>query len=459
MTSAWAGALHGFEGEIVEPGEPGYDEMRKVFNAMVDRRPSVIARCRTEADVVCAIQAAKASAGPLAVRGGGHSVAGHGVCDGGMVLDLSLMRRVTLDTSAAEVVAEGGALWSDVDRASSRFCLAVPGGIVSSTGIGGFTLGGGLGWLSRSKGLACDNLIGARIVTAAGEVLDVSEDREPELFWAIRGGGGNFGVVTQFRFQAHKVDRVNVLICVYSQDSAAQVVKGFCEVMDSAGDEVAAMLDFSSAGEGLAMSSAPRRKHVVTLLGFCAKPGADGVEALAPLTRLAQPLARLQKQMRYRSWQCLLDQTAPAGRYNYWKSEFLSNMTDSSYEAIVGVGEAPVSPESHVHLIRGGGFAGRVPLEATAFTARTAPYIAHLISTWLDPRESQACIERTRMSHRRLEPFACGPAYLNFVGEEDTGRVEQSYGTETHARLRRVKSQFDPDNVFSLNHNIKPLER
>jgi len=449
--------MNDFKGELIWPENPAYERARRVFNALIDRRPALIASCRTASDVSLALKAAERIGGPVAVRGGGHSVAGYGVCDGGTVIDLSPMRRVIVDAERSEVHVEGGALWRDVDRVTCAHGLAVPGGVISSTGVGGFTLGGGLGWLSRAWGLACDNLVGATMTLADGTVVNIDEDHDSELLWAIRGGGGNFGVVTSFRFRARKISWINVLICVYPFCEVENVLRGFREVMVSAPDRVAAMVDMCSAEESQKISAGVRGGQVISVMGCSTGLGSLGAKDLAPLASLAKPSAVFQRQLRYRTWQRSLDASSPPDRYNYWKSDFIPDLPDSVIGELAAIGSDPPSLQSHIHVIRAGGMPSRILPDATALSCRQQPYLVHLISTWCDNAMTTDVISRTEANYQRIKCHASDQPYLNFIGDEGTSRIRKSYTNDTFAKLRAIKSRVDPGNLFHMNQNIPPL--
>ncbi|KKC06485.1 oxidoreductase [Mycobacterium nebraskense] len=442
----------GFTGDVVYPDGADYDSARQVFNGLIDKRPGVVLRCRSRADIVAAVRYAVGSGAEIAVRCSGHSVAGHSSTDGGILIDLSLMRRVVVDPEHRIAVIEPGATWRDIDQATARHGLACPGGVVSSTGVGGFTLGGGVGWLSRTYGLTCDNLTAAELVLASGEVLFVSELQNPEILWGLRGGGGNFGVVAHFVLDLHPVDHVIGGVRAYDDADAEAVLEHFRAQMDNADDHLAALVDFGTdEGSG---------RRLVTILGCSTAAEQVGQAAIGALLQVRgvtrEPVMSLQREIAYPTWQQVLDHTAPFGRLNYWKSIFLTELSDEAIRRIALLGPTRPAPQTHLHLIRLGGFPSRVPPEATAFSARNHPYIVHLVTTWTDPADTERCQSWTDEAYESLRPLGPASAYLNFVGDEGQARIRASFGEVAYRRLAKLKARLDPENRFALNQNIEP---
>ncbi len=442
----------GFTGDAVHPDSPDYNSARELFNGLIDKRPGVLLRCRSRADIVAAVRYAVSSGAEIAVRCGGHSVAGHSSSDGGIVIDLSLMRGVLVDPERRIAVVEPGATWRDIDRATARYGLACPGGVVSSTGVGGFTLGGGVGWLSRTYGMTCDNLVAADLVLPSGQVLSVSESENAEVLWGLRGGGGNFGVVAQFVFRLHAVDRVIGGVGSYDDTDAEAVLEHFRVQMANADDHIASILDFAT--------DETSRRRLVTILGCSTRPdevGHAGIGALLDVRgATSEPAMSLQRTLRYPTWQQAVDHTAPFGRLNYWKSIFLTELSDEAIRRIAILGRTRPTPHTRLHLIRLGGFPSRVAPQATAFTTRNHPYIVHLITTWTDPADTNRCKSWTSEAYEFLRPLGPASAYLNFVGDEGQDRIRASFGEVTYRRLAKLKARLDPDNCFALNQNIDP---
>lgn len=445
-------AVSGFSGDVVHPDTADYDSARRVFNGLIDKRPAVVLRCRSRADIVAAVRHAVGSGVEIAVRCSGHSVAGHSCTDGGILIDLSLMRGVVVDPEHRIAVVEPGATWHDIDQATARHGLACPGGVVSTTGVGGFTLGGGVGWLSRRYGLTCDNLTAAELVLPSGEVLFVSELQNPDVMWGLRGGGGNFGVVAHFVLDLHPVDHIVGGVRAYDDGDAEAVLDHFRTQMDDADDHLASLVDFGteeSSGRGL-----------VTILGCSTASDEVGQAAIGALLHArgasGEPVMSLQHELSYPTWQQILDHTSPYGRLNYWKSIFLTELSGEAIRSIALLGRTRPAPQTRLHLIRLGGFPSRVPPEATAFSARNHPYIVHLITTWTDPADTERCKAWTNAAHDTLRPFGPAGAYLNFVGDEGQARIRDSFGEVTYRRLAELKARLDPDNRFALNQNIEP---
>lgn len=441
-----------FTGDVIHPDSTDYDSARHIFNGLIDKRPSVVLRCRSRADIVAAVRYAVSSGTEIAVRCSGHSVAGHSSTDGGIVIDLSLMRGVRVDPERRIAVVEPGATWGDIDQVTARHGLACPGGVVSSTGVGGFTLGGGIGWMSRTYGLSCDNLIAAELVLASGEVLYVSELQNPEILWGLRGGGGNFGVVAHFVLDLHPVDHVIGGVRAYDDTDADAVLEHFRAQMDNADDHLAAIADFGTDDSS--------GRDLVTILGCSSRSDEVGQAAVGALLDVrgatTEPATSMKRELAYPTWQQVLDHTAPFGRLNYWKSIFLTELTDEAIARIALLGRTRPAPQSRVHLIRLGGFPSRVAPQATAFSARDHPYIVHLITTWTDPADTERCKSWTNEAYETLHPLGPASAYLNFVGDEGQDRIRASFGEVTYRRVAKLKARLDPNNRFALNQNIEP---
>ena len=440
-------ALRGsLRGALLAPGDPGYDEARRVHNALVDRRPALIVRCATAGDVRAAVLFARERGWHPAVRGGGHSVAGHSVCDGGMVIDLSPMRGVRVDPAARLARAEGGVTWGELDRATAAFGLATPGGIVSTTGVAGLTLGGGVGWLVRKHGLACDNLVAAEVVTADGEAVRASAAENPELFWALRGGGGNFGVVTACTFRLHPVGTVLGGMVLHPRSRAREVLRFYRDFAPGAPDALT-----TSAG----LLTAPEGAPLVALVACWAGPPAEGEAALRPLRTFAPPLADWIGPLPFVRMQRLMDEAFPPGRRNYWKSDFLRELPDAAVDAVVEHAARAPSPHTAVLLESYTGAAARVAPGATAYPHRGAPYNLHLFAAWTDPAGDAGNVRWAREAREALAPYSTGGVYVNFLGDEGEARVRAAYGAN-HARLARAKRLYDPLNLFRLNQNVRP---
>lgn len=447
-----------FRGEIVEPGDPGYDEARSVWNGMIDRRPALVARCADEADVAAAVTFAREARLLVAVRGGGHNVAGTGTCDGGIVIDLSPMRRVEVDPGSRTVRAQAGCTWADVDGATQAHGLAVPGGVVSETGIAGLTLSGGYSHHRRAHGMTIDNLLAAEVVTADGERIRASESENPELFWALRGGGGNFGVVTTFEYRAHRlgpdVYRAEVM---YPVEDAPRVLRAWREAIQDAPDEVTSDAAFWAFP---AIPEIPEELHNVPFIytgGVYAGPAEEGERALRPLRELGVPIVDQSGVTPYLSVQTAFDAFLPAGRRYYWKSLYLERLSDEVIDFVVKRAGTTPSPQTLMILRQLGGAMARVPEQATAFGDRTAPFNLSIDSGWEDPADDGRNVDWTRAFWTEAQRFSNGRTYFNFAGllEEGEALVETSYGAN-YERLVAVKTAYDPANLFRLNQNITP---
>jgi FAD/FMN-containing dehydrogenase len=444
--------LTDFHGDLLQPGGPDYESARRVFNGLVDRRPALIARCSGTDDIRLAVRFAVERGYRIAIRGGGHSVGGQSMCDDGMVIDLSRLREVVVDPDRRVAHAQPGATWRDLDAAAGRVGLATPGGVISTTGIAGFTLGGGVGWLSRRFGMTCDNLVGAQLALPGGGMVEASEDLDPEVLWGLRGGGGNFGVVAGFDFALHDVESVVGGIAAYDITAAEAVVAHYRSCMDSAEDELASILDFATADDGSG-------RQLVTIIACCSKADGNATAQVRELLSGApgvHPVTALTRRFRYPSWQRILDHTAPAGRLNYWKTVFLTELSAEATTTISELGRSRPSPWSRIHVIRMGGKASRQASAASAFSARHHPYLVHLITAWSDPADTERSVAWTRDAFERLQPYAAEGAYLNFVEQEGDRQVRASFGAETYERLVQLKDRLDPANRFSLNQNIVP---
>ncbi len=442
-------------GELVRPGDPAYDEARSIWNAAHDKKPALIVRCQGVADVLRGVEFARSQGLPLAVRGGGHSIPGFSTTDDGLVLDLSPMNAVRVDPNRRRIVAQGGSLWQDVDAEAQAFGLALTGGLVSTTGIAGFTLGGGIGWLVRRCGLTADNLIGADVVTADGRYLHTSEDEHPDLLWALRGGGGNFGVVTSFEFRAHEVGpTVFAGLVFYRGEDVAQVLNGFHEAAAAAPDELSMAINMTTAPPLPFLPEEIHGKPIVAVLGVWSGRPEDGDAATQPFRGLAPVVADVFSPMPYVAMQTLLDPLYPRGMWNYFRSAFFTDLDETTIAALVtSYAEAPNAlSELHIHHL--GGAMGRVPAEATAFGTRDREYILNTVARTPGPDNFDTVVEWARSACAALGPDAA--SYVNFTGEASEERVRASYPAATYARLASVKGRYDPTNLFRLNQNIRP---
>ena len=453
--------IENFSGHVITMGHAEYDAARAVWNGAIDRYPRLIAQCRRTSDVVAAVRFARQHDLEIAVRGGGHNVAGTAVCDDGIVIDLAPMGAVRVDAAKRTAQVQGGALWGHVDQQTQANGLGTTGGIVSHTGVAGLTLGGGIGWLMRKHGLTIDNLLAADVVTAEGDLLRASADQHPDLFWALRGGGGNFGVVTSFEFQLHAVGpEVLAGPILWDGDDAADVLHFYRDVVRNAPDELGTVVRFGTAPP---LSVIPRELHwrPVISVGACyAGAVADAEEVVRPLRSFKRPLLDLIGPTTYVAHQSALDSTVLHGWNYYWKSTYLPDLSDDLIDVIAENAFASSSPRSYVAMFHLGGAVSRVPEAATAFGNRHASHAITLDGVWR-PGDDYAArdIAWARRFFAALEKYRDG-VYVNFLGaDEDPDRVREAYGSSVYERLVDVKTAYDPNNVFHHNQNIRPRVR
>lgn len=447
-----------FKGPVLSSADVGYDEARAVFNGLVDRRPKRIMQCLDGADVATAILSARAEGLPLSVYGGGHSVTGAALVDGGVCVDLRGIDHVVVDVDRQTARVGGGARWGKVDAVTQEHGLAVTGGRVSTTGVGGLTLGSGSGWLERSLGFTVDNMLSAQVVTADGRTVTASAAENTDLFWAIRGGGGNFGVVTEFELQLHRVGPM-VLggMLLYPGGTGREVLKNYRDFIEHAPDAVGGGVAFITAPPADFVPEPARGKPCVGVL-ICYNGDPDeGRRVLAPLLEFGPPAVSMVDAMPYVAVQQLIDPANPAGMHNYWSGDFLSELSDEAIDTFVSHVESPVSPLSQMLVVPGGGAVARVADDATALIQRSAPWNLHYLSMWPpDHRQDDANIAFTRALAAAMKPWTTGKVYLNYIGDEGLHRVETAYGPDTYQRLRDIKRIWDPENVFRNNQNIPP---
>lgn len=454
-------AFDGFRGPLIRADHADYDSARAVWNGAIDRRPRLIARCIGAADAVAAVRYARDHDLEIAIRGGGHNVAGTAVCDDGIVIDLSAMRAVRVDPDNHRAWVQGGALWGDVDHETQAHGLATTGGIVSHTGVGGLTLGGGVGWLMRKHGLTVDNLLAVDVVTANGELLRASEDEHPDLFWALRGGGGNFGVVTSFEFRLHPVGP-SVLAgpLIWDASDAAEVLHCYRDLISDAPDELGTVVRFGTAPP-LQVIPEDLHWHPVVMIGACyAGPIEDGERVLRPLRASRTPLLDLVGPKPYAGFQSALDSTVMHGWNYYWKSTHLPELRDDLIDVIAEHAFSGSSPRSYAAMFHLKGAVSRIAEGSTAFGNRQASHAITLDAVW---RRGEDFGDRdtawTRDFFAALGRFREG-VYVNFLGgDEDPDRVREAYGHPVYDRLVDVKATYDPDNVFHHNQNIRPRVR
>jgi FAD/FMN-containing dehydrogenase len=445
-------------GELVRPGDGAYEEARSVWNGMIDLRPAAVARCASTDDVRGALRTARSAGLPLAVRGGGHNVAGLGTIDGGLVIDLSPMRNVTVDPTSRRVRVGGGALLGDLDAATQAHGLVVPAGVVSETGVAGLTLSGGLGWVRRKWGASCDNLVGATIVTAAGDVLEVTDDSEPELLWGLRGGGGNFGVVTELVFEGHPLGpEVFFLFVLYPLESARHVLAEHERLVERSGDDVSTIAVLGHVPPVEDFSTEVHGAPYVALVGMYAGSATAGEEALAPLRELGTPLADFSGPMPFVDAQKVYDPEYPAGHRYYWKSTNLASLSERVVDELVARTLDAPSKHSTIDVWLNGGALERMPESHAAFRGRSARYLVNPEANWEREEDDDANVAWARSVLAALEPYALDGAYLNFPGllEEGQDLARRSHGPN-YDRLAALKRRLDPENLFRRNANIEP---
>jgi FAD/FMN-containing dehydrogenase len=450
----------GFTGELILPGDVSYDPVRQLWNAMFDKRPALIARCRNSKDVRAAVNHASMHAMEVAVRGGGHNASGSGSSEGGLLIDLSLMNGVTIDPISRRALVGGGATWADFDSAAQQYGLATPGGVVSATGVGGLTLSGGIGWLRGKYGLSLDNLISVEIVTADGMVRTASAAENPDLFWAIRGGGGNFGAVTQFEFAVHPVGpEVMLLLPVYRAEDAAPAMKAWRDYMKTAPDEIGgSLVEFSTIPEDPAYPKETWNAKVMALAGVWAGPADKGERAVEPLRRLAEPLLDFSGRMNYCDVQKLYDGLFPKGvNRAYFKSMYIDELSDAAIDEIAPRAANRPSSTSLCSVWFMGGAVGRADSGATAFGDRSFRWMLSIDALWQNPEDDETNLTWARRCWDDIERFSNGRAYLNFAGlPEDGDALRRNTFGPHYTRLSQIKAKYDPNNLFHLNQNILP---
>lgn len=440
-----------FHGELLLPTDAGYDEVRRVHNGLIDKRPALIARCRGVADVVDAVNLTRRLGLDVAVRGGGHNVAGRATIDNGVMIDLSLMKAVRVDVQGRKAWVEGGATWAGVNRETQLHGLAVTGGVVSSTGVAGLTLGGGLGWLMGKHGLALDNLLAVELVTSEGKILRASEAEEPDLFWALRGGGGNFGVVTSFEFKLHDVGpMVTGGLIAHPFDRAGEVLRFFRTSTRALPDEHMIFGGLVHAPDG----SGTKLAAMVTC--HCGSPG-DGESAMRPLKSFGSPALDAIGPIPYSTINGMLDAGYPKGALNYWRSQFLTDLSDAAIDTMIACFARCPTPMGQLLIEHFHGAATRVDVTNTAFPHRQEGYNFLILAEWLDHADTERCIAWARDTAAQMKGFLAPARYVNYLGDDEAGdALAAAYGP-SYRRLQKVKAQYDPSNFFRSNQNIVPL--
>ncbi|HVR28471.1 MAG TPA: FAD-binding oxidoreductase [Thermoanaerobaculia bacterium] len=441
-------------GELIEPEHAAYEEARQVYNAMHDRRPALIVHAAGVADILAVVRFAAEQGLALAVRGGGHSVPGFGTCDGGVVLDLRRLRGIRVDPARRRVRAEGGCTWGELDHATNAFGLATTGGVVSTTGIAGLTLGGGMGYLSRRCGLSCDNLVSADVVTADGRFVTCSETREEDLFWALRGGGGNFGVVTSFEYRLHQVGDIYGGAIFFPVEG--DILRSFQDRIAGAPRKLGAVFAFTKAAPLPFLPAEWHGKPVCAVIACWSGAIERGEKAVAPLRRLGPVAGAFIDRMPYPQINTLFDELLPAGLRQYWKGNFVRRLTDEAIAAHVDHAARTPTIESGTFLVPIDGACHAVAPEATAFATRDARFSTVIAGAWPDRADDEANVRWVREYWAALRPHSEEGGYVNFMSADDQDRVESNYGGH-YQRLVAIKSRYDPANLFRVNHNIRPL--
>jgi FAD/FMN-containing dehydrogenase len=446
-------------GELLDPASPTYAATRVVWNGMIDRRPALIARCRNAADVVASVNYGREQGLAIAIRSGGHNVAGYAVCAGGLMIDLSLMNGVRIGPSLERAYVEGGATWLDVDAATTPFGRATPGGLISATGVAGLTLSGGIGWLRGRHGLACDNLMAADVVTADGHLIRASDSENPDLFWALRGGGGNFGIVTSFEFALHPIEP-ELMFCgpAYPEERASEIIPLWRDFTKTAPDRLSGLAEFSTLPSDDSIPKHAWGRRVVALAHVYDGPADEGERVVAPLRNFGAPLVDFSGRMAYRTIQTLYDALFPRGRDRcYWKSTYLKGLDDTVIREITTRLAKRPSEMTFASIWPFRGATLRVPAEATAFGDRNMPYMLSLDAIWSSPADDDANIGWVRDTWQNMQRYSTGRMYLNFPGHgEGDNLVRDAYGPATYGRLQKIKRTYDPGNLLRMNQNIPP---
>ncbi len=446
-----------FRGQLIQPSDAEYDSARAVFNGLVDKRPVLIVRPSGSADVIDAVKYARQQRLPVAVRCGGHSDAGKSATEGGVLIDLRSLKGVHVDPETRTAYCNGGVLWGEYDRETQTLGLATPGGRMTSTGVGGFTLGGGYGWLSPVYGLSCDNLLSADVVTADGRLVTASEDVNPDLFWGLRGGSSNFGVVTSYRFRLHPVGPIiRAGMLIYAADQAESVLREYRNYVGSAPDELSTAVAMLLAPPAPFVPPELVGKPVLEILVMYVGEEDDGSDVIRPLTEIDGLLIDLVEPMTYTAFQAIIDPFCPEGWLNHWRGHHMTGLSDAAIDAFVAVGRDVPSAMSQLVMFHTGGAVSSIPDDAMAASHRDAVYMAHPFAVWKDPADTARHREWVDACTAALEPHLTGGTYLNFESEDDEDRVRAGYSADKYARLVQIKDAWDPGNLFRENLNIKP---
>ncbi len=456
MAQSVADALRGaVKGEVIDAADPGYDEARAVYNGMIDKRPIAVVRCTNVSDVASAVKVARDEGLDLSIRGGGHSAPGFGTNDGGIVIDLSPLQEVIVDPETQTVKAGGGCTWRIFNDATHEYGLATTGGIIGSTGIAGLTLGGGIGYLSRRHGLSCDNLISAEVVMADGRVVVASEKENDDLFWALRGGGGNFGVVTTFEYRLHPVAEIYGGPIVYPVDRAEDLVSFYRNYIADAPEDLGGFLGFHLAPPLPFLPESWHFKNVCLLVACWAGPIEDGKKMVQPFLDAVEPVGSHVGPMPYPALNVAFDELLPKGLQHYWKASFARELSDGAAKVHAEYGAKVPAIQTAVHLYPINGAVQRVGMDETAFAYRDVSFSPVIAGMWENPADNEQNIAWVRAYYEALRPYSVEGGYINFMDQDDQGRIKDNY-KGNYGRLAAVKAKYDPGNLFHVNQNIKP---
>jgi FAD/FMN-containing dehydrogenase len=442
-------------GTLIEPGADGYDEARKVYNAMIDKKPRLIVRCADVADVIASVNFARENRLLLSIRGGGHNAGGLGIADDALVIDLAPIKYTRVDPTAQTVAVGGGCVWGDVDHATHSFGFAVPTGIISTTGVGGLTLGGGIGHLTRKCGLTIDNLLSADVVLANGTFVKASPNENPDLFWALRGGGGNFGVVTSFTFKVHKIDIVYAGPMLYELSDAAEVMKWYRNFIVNAPDDLNGWFAFLTVPPGPPFPENLHLKKMCGIIWCCTEPQAKAEEMFEPIRAFKKPALDFVGPLPQPALNSMFDPIYPPGLQWYWRADFVNELSDKAIAQHVRFAEAMPTMHSTMHLYPINGAAARVGKNETAWSYRDANWAQVMVGVDPDPANKEKITKWTKDYFDALHPYSAGGAYVNFMMDEGEDRVKATYG-DNYKRLAEIKAKYDPTNLFRVNQNIKP---
>jgi len=445
-------------GRIIEPTDKDYDDARKVYNAMIDKKPRLIARCVDVADVIASVNFARENTLLLAIRSGGHNAGGLGIADDALVIDLAPIKYTRVDPAARTVTVGSGCTWGDVDHATHGFGFAVPSGIISTTGVGGLTLGGGIGHLTRKCGLTIDNLLSADVVLADGKFVRAGADENSDLFWALRGGGGNFGVVTAFTFKLHKIDIIYGGPMLYELSEAAEVIKWYRELIPGAPDDLNGFFAFMTVPPAPPFPENLHLKKMCGVVWACTAPQSKAEEMFKPIRAFKKPALDLVGLLPQPALQSMFDALYPPGLQWYWRADFVNELSDNAIAEHVRFGYALPSMHSTMHLYPINGAASRVGKHETAWNYRNANWAQVMVGVDPDPANNEKTISWTKNYYDALHPYSAGGAYVNFMMDEGEDRVKATYG-DNYERLVAIKGKYDPDNFFRVNQNIKPAKK